>query len=911
MKKIFLSLILFTLIFSAFAQDEKLSLAGEWTVKLDSLNIGTKEKWQNINFGDKRITLPGTLDDAEIGATPDLDIKNLNKEILTKLTRKHRYVGVAWYQKDITISENVVNAEIFLERIIWKTECWVDGKYLGSQNSLSAAQKFYTGKLKKGKHTIILKIDNSKQHDISLKDMAHAYTDGTQIIWNGVIGSMFLRPFKQFELNEFKIYPDAQKLLTTVNVNIKSSEKTVTNHQLKYSIYKAGKQINTIYKTVNLNPGQNSFVHTIDVKNPQLWDEFTPDLYQIKFELLDKKEKKILSSGATFGFRKFTNKNAQLQLNEKRIFLRGTLDCNIYPLKGYPPMDKVGWEKVINTAKNYGLNHIRFHSWCPPKAAFEVADSLGLYLQVELPFWSLTMGEDKQTLQFLESEAQQIISNYGNHPSFCFFSMGNELQGDFNWLNALVNNLKKQDNRRFYTATTFTFEKGHGRSPEPNDDFFITQYTQKGWVRGQGVFNAELPNFNKDYSKSVEGLTVPLITHEIGQYSVFPNLNEIDKYTGVLDPLNLKSIKYDMDKKGLLNLADSFKLASGKFAVNLYKEEIERTLKTDGISGFQLLDLHDFPGQGTALVGILDAFWDSKGLIKPEEFKSFCSPVVPLLRFEKSSYLNNENFKASIQVSNFGNKELITGASWDIININGIKVFSGSTDKKNFITGLNTLGEININLSKITKPEALTIQVKIPNTTYQNKWTIWVYPAKEKIVDNKVIFTNSKDEAIEALMLGKTVLLNPDTAKVNGVEGIFTSVFWSPVHFPNQPGTMGILCNPKHPAFDDFPTDFYSNWQWWDLIKKSKTMIIDSLPANINPVVRVVDNFFKNRKMASIIEARYGKGKLIICSIDITNDLDKRVAAKQLKQSLLKYAGTENFNPSTTLTNEDLSQLIK
>lgn len=113
------------------------------------------------------------------------------------------------------------------------------------------------------------------------------------------------------------------------------------------------------------------------------------------------------------------------------MFLRGTLECCIFPLTGYPPTTKEGWSKVFRSAKEWGLNHLRFHSWCPPKAAFEVADSLGFYLQVELPLWSLNVGENPAMNQFLYDEAKRILSEYGNHPSFCFLSLGNELQPDF------------------------------------------------------------------------------------------------------------------------------------------------------------------------------------------------------------------------------------------------------------------------------------------------------------------------------------------------------------------------------------------------------------------------------------------------------------------------------------------------
>jgi hypothetical protein len=903
MKKLFFIFSCFLTI-NSFAQ--QISLKGNWTVKLDSLNIGSTNNWQSNIFEGQNIMLPGTLDDAKIGKTSSLDTTILNKNIMTMLTRKHRYVGTAWYQKEINLQKNINNGEIFLERVIWKTDCFIDGKLIGTQESLIAPHKFKTGALTAGKHTITLKIDNTKQYDVSLNNMAHAYTDGTQIIWNGVIGKMMLNVENGAAISNLQIFPDLkkQRIIITSIVDCNTSKK----QNLSIKIWNGPKIL--VSKTIPLTVNRNNINTQIQLQNIIAWSEFSPQIYHVTAQVIDNNQKLISEKNTSFGFRNLENTDAHLSLNGKRIFLRGTLDCNIYPLEGHPPMEKSGWLKVFNTAKSYGLNHIRFHSWCPPEAAFAVADSMGFYLQVELPLWELTIGKDKPTLEFLKTEAQNIITNYGNHPSFCFFSMGNELQGDINWLNTLVANLKKQDNRRFYTATTFTFEKGHGKWPEPNDDYFITQYTKNGWVRGQGVFNAEKPNFITDYRKSVEGIPVPLVTHEVGQYSVFPDLKEIEKYTGVLAPLNFKAVRYDMQQKHLLQLADSFKLASGKFAVNLYKEEIERALKTDNISGIQLLDLHDFPGQGTALVGLLNAFWESKGLISPQGFREFCSPVVPLLRFEKASYLNNENFNATIQVSNYGEEQLNSGVNYEITTRSGLIVFSGSLPNQSIPFGSSNIGEINLNLSKITSAEALTIKVNIPHTVYQNHWTIWVYPVKQSI-NNNVIFTTSKTEAFAALSLGKTVVLNPDTSQIKGVDGRFTSVFWSPVHFPDQPGSMGLLINPNQPALANFPTDFYSNWQWWDLVTHSKTMIIDSLPQIKYPTVRVIDNFFKNRKMANIIEGKFGKGKLILCSMDISHDLENRIEARQLKYSLMKYAGDDKFKPENSLTEQDLNFILK
>jgi hypothetical protein len=898
---------------SVMAQ-EMISLAGNWTVQLDEQKTGEQQQWYRQTFK-TTIQLPGTLDDAGIGKIAALTTHPLNKEVLLHLTRKHAYIGYAWYAREIVIPQSWKGryVELYLERVLWNTKVWIDGQEAGSAESISAPQRIDVRSLTKpGKHLIVLRIDNSRQYDMSVQEMAHAYTDGTQIKWNGVIGQLQLIASEPAHIRSVQVYPSLADRSVTVHTWLQNNGKAAGDGTLQVQVFDKRKiLVASRQLKVPLSPGEQQQQVKLSIPSPSLWDEFNPYLYTVRAELTIASSKKDVKT-ISFGMRTMGNSNSLLQVNGRRLFIRGTLECNIFPLTGYPPMHKAGWIKVFASAKAYGLNHLRFHSWCPPEAAFQVADSMGMYLQVELPFWNKNAGKDSSLNRFLYEEAMRISEAYGNHPSFCFWSMGNELEGDFNWLSDMVRELKKKDPRHLYTTTTFTFQRDHGRWPEPADEFFITQYTKKGWVRGQGIFNTYAPDFKTDYTKAIDSLPVPIITHEIGQYSVYPNMKEIDKYTGVLEPVNFKAIRNDLQQKQLLALAPQYTLASGKFSANLYKEEIERALKTKGMSGFQLLDLHDFPGQGTALIGILDAFWDSKGLVTPAEHRMYCSAVVPLLRFEKAAYTNDETFTATAEVANFGSKPLKNVIPvWTAKDQTG-KVIAGSQFKPQTIDIGNgfELGKLSFDCAGLQQATAVTIELSLAGTTYKNKWTIWIYPKQVNENMGAVVSASTLAEALPLLEQGKKVLLNPDTANIKGVEGRFAPVFWSPVHFPNQPGTMGLLCNPKHSALKKFPTDFYSDWQWWDLVTVSKTMIIDSLPAT-EPVVRVIDNFFKNRKMAAVIEAKVGKGKLVLVSMDITHNLEKRPAARQLRYSLLEYMNSATFNPVTSLKKEQLSFLVK
>ncbi|MEB0262046.1 glycoside hydrolase family 2 TIM barrel-domain containing protein [Mucilaginibacter sp. 10I4] len=892
---------------SAKAQHRPVSLAGTWSVKLDSSDKGMADKWF-LKSLDGQIKLPGTLDDAGLGMPVKTDTSLLSKEIMLHLARRYRYTGAAWYQKIIHINKGMTDAAIYLERVIWKAECWIDGRPAGSQESLIAPHTFSIGKLAPGKHIITLRIDNRKLHDISFNDFAHAYTDGTQIIWNGVIGRMELVDNGPATI---------QSVMVTGNPDTKQISASVKLHpETNNSLYLQSRVIlanHTVLKGAPQPITKDSVQHlTFSFPRAKLWDEFSPNVYKLEVEVTDRKGKVLSSQTERFGFRKIGSKGSELRINGRPLFLRGTLECNIFPLEGHPPMDAPGWIKVFSAAKLYGLNHLRFHSWCPPEAAFRVADSLGFYLHVELPLWSLNVGKDKPTVQYLEDEAELMIKNYGNHPSFCFWSMGNELEGDFLWLERLVRKLKKEDSRHLYTTTTFSFQKGHGKSPEPADDFFITQYTDKGWVRGQGIFNTNTPDFKTDYSHAVKGTSVPLIIHEVGQYSVFPDLTEISKYTGVLVPANFSAVRYDLQKKGMLKLAASYLKASGSLSANLYKEEIERALKTKGVGGFQLLDLHDFPGQGTALVGILNAFWDSKGIISPAAFRQFCGPAVPLLRFDKAAYTNNEIFLAEGEFANYTDEALNGELIWTISNDNQKVLFKGSFGSKLIPIGNSeALGKISVPLHGINRSQQLQVTLQLAKSKYVNSWKIWVYPDQDNQLPANVHFTTSLDTAVKLLNSGASVILNPDTASINGIDGRFAPVFWSPVHFPDQPGSMGLLIDNHHPALADFPTNFYTDWQWWDLITRSRSVSLDQLDHKPAPIVRVIDNFFKNRNLANLIEFQVGKGKLILCTMDLHSDLIKRPAARQLKKSLISYAASSKFLPVQTISIKELATFMK
>lgn len=909
-------ILLLILSLACFAHAQSLDLAGDWEV---SLGQPSGAAWSKVR-------LPGVLDDSRLGTPLELR-PELSPRILAHLQRRYSYIGPAYYRRKVEIPADWAGRKVVLslERVLWRSQVYVDGRLVGTDDSLSTPHRYDLGcLLGPGSHELMIMVDNREIHkDLSIHieryvaaesfPAAHAYTNHTQTIWNGVLGQLSLQVRPEVTSSDLRVRTTlAPKPSLSVAATFSSLSSSTVSGMLEGRLYRLGAGSEPGEKVAERSQPCRIESGTVDAsfvwELPEAariapWNEFSPQLYRLELRLLDSYRQVLVRRETTLGFRELCARDGSFFLNGDRLFLRGDLECATYPLTGYPPMTEAEWRRLFRQAKLWGLNHLRFHSWCPPETAFRAADELGLYLQIELPHWSLAVGREPSSWSFLEKEADRILEEYGNHPSFAFFSMGNELEGDFGSLERLVRRLRQKDSRHLYTTTTFSFQKGHGKRPEPEDDYLITQYTEEGWVRGQGMFNSETPSHASDYGAALTKIGVPVISHEIGQYSVYPDLSEILEYTGNLLPLNLVAVRDDLARKGLLSLAPQFTQASGRLAALLYKEEIERALRTPQLDGFQLLQLQDFPGQGTALVGLLNSFWKSKGIISSEEFREACSPLTPLARFPKLVYERGECLEVPVEVANYLRDFPAAEVRWLLRGSAKRVVAKGAFGPKTIARGgLTSLGTLACPIPEEGEAEEWELEIALAGTPYRNRWNLWVYPRGLPAVPSSVRLLSSPKEALQALAEGARVVLAPPLGDIKGVAGSFVPVFWSPVHFPDQAGTMGILCDPAHPALRAFPTQSHGDWQWWDPLLRSRSLILDG--TQIRPLVRVIDNFMRNHSLGDVLEARVGKGRLLICTIDIEHELEKRPAARQLRTSLLRYAASDDFQPESELPPE-------
>lgn len=897
---------------NALAQ-QQISLAGKWRFALDADSLGYKQNWSNRTL-DKEITLPGTTDQAHYGTKTTGSDYGI-------LTRAYKYIGPAWYQKDITIPENWKgqNTTLFLERVLWESKVYVDGKLNSTLSPLYTAHQHNLGQIKPGKHTLTICINNDLVHNIG--DKGHGYTEYTQSIWNGIVGKIELQSHPEIAIEMVKAYPLLDKGQLDVTVSLTSAKKGKAIIRAVLTDQK-GQTVKAFQKGVTFSEQQKSFQLSLpNLKNLKPWDEFTPNLYNLEVSVTQ--NGKSDSHKQQIGFRKVETNQHQILLNNHPIFVRGNLDCVHFPLTGYPSTKVADWERIFNLYKAYGLNTVRFHSWCPPEAAFVAADKLGIYIQAEviwLDWWMAAprkerpemdtkgfpqgLGKNPSADAFVQAEMQRIIDVYGNHPSFLFFGIGNELgNSDFSVMETWLKKIKDQDHRRLYAVST-------ARKITPTDDYNVTHNIPNVGGTYGNTMNSVGTRFEQNYSKA----NIPTIAHELGQYPIYPEWTEINKYTGVLKPRNLEGFKQMAEKNGIVGQDKKFHQASGALQRLLYKNLIENILLAQSSSGYQLLSMTDYAGQGEALIGWLDSFWDSKGTTSPQQFNQYANVVVPAISTKSFVYGANSNIDFKIYVRNNFNKAIDGPVTWKFTDKTGKTVASGATKVQEFDLGkLTMVDSVSISTNIFPKTSGqYTLELSLANGQYKNTWAFFVFNKNEKTTAGNVLVTDHWDANVdETLAKGGKVLLKANRLGTNtSAHSIyFSPLFWSASFFPGQDNeTLGSYIENSHPALAKFPTENYTNWQWQVASAKGRYFDLSAMPKSYQPIVQPVSDFHFNKKLGSIFETKVGKGSLLVCGYDL--DLDNP-SSQQLYTSLLSYAKSEKFKPQNSLPTAALKKVLE
>ena len=935
---------------------DKIQLSGVW--KFGFADAENKQSHPDVFCCTDTIELPSTTEISGKGSYGPEPEQTLH------LSRKYPFTGKAYYEREVAVPEEWKGSRIFLclERTKY-TEIFVDGRKVSWSHETLIPQRhdlteaFFPGAGEPGgksdpdrtkipgvSRRLGILVDNDLAQKADFPESllrGHQYTDHTQTNWNGILGQIYLERaddslwsvpqiLGDWDRKGFRIRAKKGRFLTVKGR--RSDGMALPEKRLECS----------------LDSGRPEAFYPL--QEPVCWDEFSPVFYELQITVTDEQGRQQHYVQRA-GMRQLRIADRKIWINGTPVFLRGTVDCCIYPKTGACPMEAAEWHNIFQTFRSYGLNHCRFHSWCPPEEAFRAADEIGMYLQVELSNFGNALctegnpGRDPVLQDYIWDQAEKVLRQYGNHPSFLLFAVGNEMTGELEEYERLIRHLRRVREDKLYTQGANNFLE-HPRCSSADDCWIMMRTDETTNIRASfshgdlplGYLQTEEePSTLHDYKKGVEQSPLPLISHEIGQYQCYPDYREIEKYTGPLSPENLKIFQKRLQDAGLGQFADRFFQASGRLAVQCYREEIEAALRTEGMAGFQLLGLSDFPGQGTALVGILDSFLDSKGLVSPEEFRRFCQEQVLLACFSGYVWQENEIFRAEILCANFGKADRDEPVRIRLCGEDGRFLAEKTLSGQALRGRLSRLGSVEILLPPVKQAEC--VKLTLSSGELENSYPLWLYRGEpdsrsydrlasngagengRQYYDRGVRVTDRLDlETMEWLKKGGTAALFSDrVTEERSVPGFFAPDFWCYPMFrqaclekglPVAPGTLGMVCDKNHPVFRGFPTEDYAQWQWQTLLYHSRPVILDGWGQDIIPIVQIIDNFDRNHRLGFLFEMRIRQGgRLLFCAGNVLGRVH-RPQVRQFLESAVNYAASPQFQPVKQVELEDIVALF-
>lgn len=874
-----------------------IDLSGRWELFLDE-----KKEYVIPPKGNDVICLPDSTAHARKGRE--------NKEPNTScMTENYHFEGYAWYSREIEIKpeHEEKNITLFLERTRIST-VFIDGAEVDTQNSLCGFHRHdLKGKLTAGKHVLTVRVDNTNYPTKG----GHMTSPDTQTNWNGILGRM------ELQIRD-KVYPENLQVYakTTQNVRISARIQGAENKTAQVKVCRAGGEC-LVSDDCPFENGRLEAVFSLEGED-LLWDEYHTNLLRAIVSVGEESE------SVTFGIRNLQHEGRKLLINDKQVFWRGKHDGMVFPDTGYAPMTVEAWKEVLTTAKEYGINHYRFHTCCPPDAAFVAADELGIYMEPELPFWGTigAPGEEQYNgpeQNYLIEEGYCILRDFGNHPSFVMLSLGNELWGNTERINGFLVDYKNADDRHFYTQGSNNFQfcpvvlegedvfcgvrlskerlfrgsyamcdapQGHVQTTEPN-----TMHSYDEIIWPESFTNAEKDGDEIEIQygtgtkkvKAVEGDNmlipqVPIISHEIGQYDFFPDFKELERCDGVGQPLYLQIYKERLQAVGLYKQWKALFEATGQLAIDCYKRELEAALRSKELSGFQLLDLQDFPGQCVALVGVLNAWMESKGLITPKEWRNFCNDVVLLGEIERFVAESEERINIPVKLS-VCNPAFIGGKNlFYSVTTEGRELAGGMLNICQDEERVRSAGEIHFQIPKLETPEKIQVRLYLETTEYENTYTLWAYPKTEiRITEDAIIqgeravrIVKTLEEAKSLQAKGERVICIPE-AGPESVEGTYCTDFWNYPMFRSisesmsrkvPVGTLGLYIHENEVLQKGFLAQKYSTPQWYHLVMHSHCEVLDN-KGNVELLIQPIDNIERCHKLGMLY---YDEG-ILVCTV--------------------------------------------
>jgi hypothetical protein len=835
----------------------------------------------------------------------------------------HDFPGPAWYRRTAAVPESWKGKIIWLKfgGVHRYADVWVNGESVGSHIGYLTPFKFDISRYcHTGANSIVVRVDGRQRRDVDPLIGCFDVIDAVNITWGGMYRDVELEATGQNWIEDVFVVPHLDSNVAEVRVEVGSIFSAREALLVKAEVYdqrgrRAGRRESA------LAADSSSVSIPVSIGEPMLWSPKTPYLYTAKVRLTEG-PREIDRLSTRFGMREIKVSGGRILLNGKPVFLRGYGDDCIFPNTIAPPAEQQEYYRRFKIARAYGFNYVRHHSWWPLQEYFDVADELGIMLQPEFPiayqgFYDAASPERRKL--YLE-QWTGIIKASRNHPSIVTWCMGNELNPqELDLAPEFYRIAKETDPTRLVILTD-----GIGM-PGPEDrsggllDFVTAQFNDGGSIG----FN------DRKYDLGDLEPRKPIVAHEMANFATLPDPAQADLFKGGIRPFWLYTYRDAAAKKGISALLPKWVDNSNKLQAVCLKTNFEAARRARWLSGYDQWLLQDY---WTGSNGALDMFYRPKGLTAAE-FRKFNSPTVLLMDCPRRNFWSGETAKISLLASRFEDEPSEDAQiRWELRDGRKVLVSGSKRNLQVRSDGLQRLADVSVGMPKLTTARKLTLAAQLTdrNGKTTNDWNLWVFPADrlgpgesrvavgspvqlatlypwaEKVPKegqlprcDLLISSNLVPGSVDYLQNGGRVLLLASDEAFPVLSTAYKPYWWL-VGGPSDSTGTQILRD--HPAMKDVPNDGWCDLEFYNLINRSDSVVLDGLPVKADPIIRCLDTHVGLANRAFLVEFRVGRGRLLVSSLNFGAALaEGDPAGAFLLDRLIRYALGPEFQPAAVL----------
>ncbi|HKT10921.1 MAG TPA: glycoside hydrolase family 2 TIM barrel-domain containing protein [Terriglobia bacterium] len=680
-------------------------------------------------------------------------------------------------------------------------------------------------------------------------------------------------------------------------------------------------------------PQTGVYMFSGNLANPELWSLSHPALYQLRVHTSSGEERSY-----SFGFRTFETRDGKFYLNGKVIYLRGALDQAFYPETIYAPPSLNFLKKEMREAKALGLNLLRCHIKVPDPRYLKAADETGMLVWYEIPNWDkLTPDSEARALGTL----QGMVERDWNHPSIIIVSIANESWGlkldqvaDRAWLKQAYHHAKQivpgwlvEDNsaccHNFHVSTDLADFHEYDSIPDHAADFdrFV------GNLAGR-------PNWLfSPYGDAEPKGNEPLMLSEFGNW-------------GLPFVPAQKPWWFSRDFHGQrITLPDGLEKRFEDYQYNTLFPNLHGLLaatETHEFNSlkFEIASLRSRPSiQGYVITELTDVMWESNGLMDiwrhPKNFAADLAAIqqddVVFARPAKRNLFDGSQAEASVYFSHYSQQELVKATvDWEV---------EGTSLKGSFpaadvpVGSAGKVGSIAFTVPSSTAPSRNVLRVQIVaggKVVAKNSVAVYFYPREMPSLPPPVSFHDSRGKLRRlAAAMQRRDYFETDSMQAHPI--MITPVFDDATKKAlDSGGTVILLAEAAETITPDIKIvprsqdalsgNWISNFAWvrkgsgpfgkigFDTLPGFETeavtpeaVVMGIPPGEFQDVLAGEFYGWIHSSVGTLVQARYGKGRLLICTYSLNTPYDTDPYATYFMDTLVSYAAS-GFSPKLDIT---------